>query len=522
VTNTWAADGRDALGRAWAFRWCPSSSGGALAAGGLAWIVDDTGGIVRSALAPIDAVELYDQAANTWSLAAPMNASRERFSLTAIPQLGRILAAGGVDTSGLSVNPTLASAEVFAPMVPCPDVDGDAICDGADNCPADPNPSQRDADGDGAGDACDPTCLTLQRGVSGAVADAQIGAAAPTKNYGSSTAFVTGGTLDEPKRALLRFDLSAIPVDAQIESASLTLAELKVAGAGTVRAHRVTAPWSEPTVTWNSFGDAFDPALSASFSSGAGAGTVALGALVQTWVEHPLANHGLLLEQDAPAATFFKSSEYAIKGDRPKLSLCYIVPDRTHAPAPLVCKDASFDPVTPCGLPENTSQPGSYGTGDAGGSVSYGGSAGADESMRIRASGLEPSTFYLLVLQDASGAHAFSANQARCLFGVKHAGPTFEWCDVALLKTGVDGSLDRLFPSDQGLTGACNTPGVAGCVGGLTPHPHLGIGFYAGLSATLHNVGTSADGTAPNPSAMFTGGTVELFEQVELSPFRSP
>src|SRR5207253_10199292 len=41
-------------------------------------------------------------------------------------------------------------------LPPCPDADGDGVCDGADNCPADPNPDQADGDGDGRGDVCDP------------------------------------------------------------------------------------------------------------------------------------------------------------------------------------------------------------------------------------------------------------------------------------------------------------------------------------------------------------------------------
>ena len=36
------------------------------------------------------------------------------------------------------------------------DPDDDEVCNGADNCPDDPNPGQEDADSDGAGDACDP------------------------------------------------------------------------------------------------------------------------------------------------------------------------------------------------------------------------------------------------------------------------------------------------------------------------------------------------------------------------------
>jgi len=36
-----------------------------------------------------------------------------------------------------------------------PDMDGDCVCDAADNCPAVPNPNQWDTDGDGIGDACE-------------------------------------------------------------------------------------------------------------------------------------------------------------------------------------------------------------------------------------------------------------------------------------------------------------------------------------------------------------------------------
>lgn len=43
----------------------------------------------------------------------------------------------------------------------CFDTDGDGVNDDLDNCPNNFNPSQRDSDGDGGGDTCDPNCPDL-------------------------------------------------------------------------------------------------------------------------------------------------------------------------------------------------------------------------------------------------------------------------------------------------------------------------------------------------------------------------
>jgi hypothetical protein len=44
------------------------------------------------------------------------------------------------------------------------DTDGDGLCDADDDCPADVDPEQRDLDGDGIGDVCDPDDAALDVG----------------------------------------------------------------------------------------------------------------------------------------------------------------------------------------------------------------------------------------------------------------------------------------------------------------------------------------------------------------------
>lgn len=64
-------------------------------------------------------------------------------------------AESGIDRVGRLDTDTGLSTELGAPGVT--DADGDGVPDGSDNCPATPNPDQRDGDGDGLGDACDAT-----------------------------------------------------------------------------------------------------------------------------------------------------------------------------------------------------------------------------------------------------------------------------------------------------------------------------------------------------------------------------
>ncbi|MFT3772446.1 MAG: MopE-related protein [Minicystis sp.] len=214
------------------------------------------------------------------------------------------------------------------------DADNDGVPNACDNCPGVWNPSQKDTDGDGIGDACDRVCLTIQRGALGNVWDTQLAqdSADPSKmdkNYGDSQVFNSGPVSKGDRRALLRFDLTMVPTTAVVSGATMTLNIKQNFELQTVRVHRVTAPWSELTVTWSSFGTAYDPLVEGSFSnkgaSYVGPVSVDITPLVQEWVEGGFQNYGVLLEQGGAQGTNYWSSEY-LQNLRPKLSFCYVIP----------------------------------------------------------------------------------------------------------------------------------------------------------------------------------------------------
>ncbi len=221
----------------------------------------------------------------------------------------------------------------------------------------------------------DRTCVCIQRGMLGNVADAYIWAAAPDNNGGTSDMLYAGLVGSGEKRSLIRFDLGVIPAGVIVDSATLYL-YLTTASYQIVRVHEITATWSETGVTWNNFGNSFASAQSASFlADSTGFHSADVTELVRAWAGGT-PNYGLLLEENLVGFDAFKSSEYSDIPYRPALEVCYYpqptktpthtpsaTPTHTPTPTSTATETPTVTPThTPSATPTNTPTPTSTAT----------------------------------------------------------------------------------------------------------------------------------------------------------------
>jgi len=164
------------------------------------------------------------------------------------------------------------------------------------------------------------------------VADTILYEGAPRANYGTAIRLYCGNYPDgQKRRALMRFDLSAIPTSATVTRATLRIYLYAVyQGTDRYRVHRVTKAWQERGATWSNMNAAYDPTASATRAIRVGMqGQYAqfnITTLVQRWLTTPSTNYGLLTRGTEGAAHLgivVGSREYLTPSWRPKLTVVY-------------------------------------------------------------------------------------------------------------------------------------------------------------------------------------------------------
>ncbi|UQZ35444.1 hypothetical protein C2I18_19090 [Paenibacillus sp. PK3_47] len=185
----------------------------------------------------------------------------------------------------------------------------------------------------------DPTVVL--RSTNNQTKDTTINAHEPDRNYGDAARLYTGkDTNGNQFRTLLQFDLSQIPEgEYRVIDAYLTMnqtAENQYDSNTEVNLQRITSPWEETSVTWNS-----QPGYSANVEGepyahslvvGEGAQVFYIKELAEEWLNGLYPNYGLELHADqiaAPNVKKYVSSDTSAQSLHPALTLKYTLPNQT-------------------------------------------------------------------------------------------------------------------------------------------------------------------------------------------------
>ncbi|CAN5167540.1 hypothetical protein BH24PSE2_BH24PSE2_14560 [soil metagenome] len=158
-----------------------------------------------------------------------------------------------------------------------------------------------------------------------AVADAWIDEADKDRNHGNDPVLKNKRGDGEDRQSLMRFDLSSVPVDLDVASATLWLyVKSKDDSDLAVEVYRITDNWTESSVDWDDFNAHYDRNLvHASFIPNAdGFLSFELTPLARQWVSGKIPNHGIVLR----SRSYKKESQFASREDadparRPRLDI---------------------------------------------------------------------------------------------------------------------------------------------------------------------------------------------------------
>ena len=208
----------------------------------------------------------------------------------------------------------------------------------------------------------------------------------PTGNYGTSTLFNIGeaNSTAQVGRALIKFDLSSIPGNAVINSATLSLwqsADISD-NARTLRVYRFLTTWQEDSATWQirSTGNPWEAyggfdlsdceqtdigsrAFTSTEANGEKQWTLTASA-IQEMVAGTFANNGFMVKADTETNDMyqFRSSDWTTAGERPKLVIDYTVPTNTPTPTNTATPTDTATP-TATATPTETPTPTPIGSG---------------------------------------------------------------------------------------------------------------------------------------------------------------
>lgn len=179
---------------------------------------------------------------------------------------------------------------------------------------------------------------------------------AATTNYGTATGIAVAQSAGADYNALVEFDISSIPSEAECQSAILRLVLDFTAGAvaANVTIYSILSAngdWTELGATWNTKDGSnnwaggntgcgtsgTDHSVSSIGSFTVQAADVAgavytitlTTAAVQTWFGASNQNYGIVLKSDSASTKAFRSSDNATAGDRPMLTVTYRLPGPT-------------------------------------------------------------------------------------------------------------------------------------------------------------------------------------------------
>jgi len=155
-------------------------------------------------------------------------------------------------------------------------------------------------------------------------------------NFGSAVNITVGNS---GAQGLVQFDLSQLPsgtLPASVQKATLTLFVNHISAPGTINVNAANGAWSEATVSGANAPPALGAAIAANVSveSPLHFITIDVTAAVQSWLEQPTANNGLLITAAGNTSVQFDSKESTNTSHSPALTLLIAVPGIAGPPGP--------------------------------------------------------------------------------------------------------------------------------------------------------------------------------------------